>query len=136
MKTGISISQRVDKRAYMREWYKARKEHCQTYAREYRKKTPEKQILMRAKSRAKELNLDFDLDETDIVIPDYCPILNIKLELGGSSRASAPSIDRVDSTKGYVKGNIAIISHRANSLKNNMTIEEIIRMAKWAENVG
>ena len=38
---------------------------------------------------------------------------------------AAASIDRKDSSKGYVKGNVAIISRRANLLKNNATIAEL-----------
>ena len=36
-----------------------------------------------------------------------------------------PSLDRIDGAKGYVKGNVRVISHRANMLKNDATIEEL-----------
>jgi hypothetical protein len=52
--------------------------------------------------------------------------LGLKLEQGnGKSTASSPSLDRIDSSKGYVKGNVRVISHRANLLKNNATVEEL-----------
>lgn len=37
----------------------------------------------------------------------------------------SPSLDRLDSSKGYVKGNVRVISKRANQLKNNATVEEM-----------
>jgi hypothetical protein len=79
-------------------------------------------ILSRAKSRAVLKGREFSIDESDIHIPDLCPILGVPLIEGTEY---APSIDRIDSTKGYVKGNVQIISKRANVLKNNATAEEL-----------
>jgi len=42
-----------------------------------------------------------------------------------------PSLDRWDSTKGYVPGNVFVISYRANTLKNNATYEEIVKVAQY-----
>lgn len=43
----------------------------------------------------------------------------------GDSRDSAPSIDRIIGEFGYVKGNVSVISHRANKLKSDATLEEM-----------
>jgi hypothetical protein len=79
-----------------------------------------------AKRRAKERNLEFSIDSEDIVIPEYCPILGVKLER--SILRQSPSVDRIDSSKGYIKGNVRVISHRANTIKNNSTFEELIKL--------
>lgn len=44
---------------------------------------------------------------------------------------SIPSLDRLDSTRGYVRGNVAVISWRANKLKNSARVEELERIAAW-----
>jgi hypothetical protein len=70
--------------------------------------------------------LDFDIEVSDIVIPTHCPILGIELSWkeGGPRAPWKPSLDRIDSSKGYVKGNVQVISYRANVLKRDMTLEE------------
>ena len=96
------------------------------------KKNPIKWILYSAKSRAKEKNWEFNLEESDIIIPLYCPILGIKLISGGSGKQSfnSPSIDRIDPTKGYIKDNVRIISLRANMMKNDANLQEIQEFCK------
>lgn len=74
------------------------------------------------------LSRDFDIDASDIVIPEFCPVLGIKLNprnRGVGYHPDSPSVDRIDNDKGYVKGNVRIISARANLLKNDATIEEL-----------
>lgn len=88
----------------------------------WNEKSLEYKIWNRAKSRATKRNLEFNIDIEDIKIPDICPVFNIPFESKGNF---TPSIDRIDSSKGYIKGNIQIISTRANILKSNATIEEL-----------
>lgn len=40
------------------------------------------------------------------------------------------SIDRIDNTKGYVKGNVCACTKRVNSLKSNLTPAEIQAIAR------
>ena len=90
-------------------------------------------MLSRAKKRAQEQGVPFTLVPTDLIIPDTCPVLNIKLSFGGgvAERANSPSIDRLVPMLGYVPGNITVISHRANLLKNNSTLDELIQIVEW-----
>lgn len=88
----------------------------------------EKRILARVKSRAKKLTIPFNLEESDISIPDFCPVLGIKLVLlnqGSGYHVDSPSLDRIDPKMGYTKGNVRVISARANLLKNDATAEEL-----------
>jgi hypothetical protein len=80
-----------------------------------------------ARRRAKKKGLEFNIEVKDIYIPRRCPILKVPLIC--STRYS-PSIDRVEPTKGYVKGNIAVISNLANSMKANATRQELLKFSK------
>ena len=101
-----------------------------------RKGTKEWNIYYSAKKRARENGIPFDIDLEDIVIPENCPVFGIKLESGkGKSNliSTSPTIDKFYPELGYVKGNIQIISWRANSLKKDGTPEEWETIAKWCK---
>ena len=84
-----------------------------------------------AKNRAKERGLDFNIEVSDIVIPEVCPILEVPFEFGTKGNYSyTPSLDRIDNSKGYVKGNIMVMSQKANSMKNSATWDEIHKFVK------
>jgi len=84
-------------------------------------------LLNKSKSRVKINNIEWNLKLEDIPeIPKKCPLLNIELKLDNKKTSyNSPSLDRIDNSKGYIKGNIQIISHRANTLKRDSTFEEI-----------
>jgi len=87
--------------------------------------SPEQYLLRRARGNANKLNLPCDLTIDDIVLPACCPILGISLFFSDDKPAdNTPSVDRIDPTKGYMKGNIVVVSWRANRIKNNGTPEE------------
>jgi hypothetical protein len=84
-----------------------------------------------AKKRAANKGIEFNIEIDDIVIPEYCPLLNVKLEYGTKDNyLFTPSLDRIDVTKGYIKGNIAVISNLANSMKNCATTEQLFIFIK------
>ena len=95
-------------------------------------KFPEKCLLKAAKSRAKKNGLPFNIDVTDIVIPEFCPILGIKLVRSTTGwMPDTPSLDKVLPHLGYVKGNVQVISGKANLMKNNATPGELQAFANW-----
>lgn len=90
----------------------------------YSKNNPEWYLYTKAKERAKNKNLEFNIEISDITIPEYCPLLETKLSKGKFKHyQDSPSLDRIDSTKGYIKGNIRVISVRANTMKNSANRE-------------
>jgi hypothetical protein len=102
----------------------------------YRDKDPARYLLLKAARRAASLGVAFNLTAEDVVIPEFCPVLGIKIEWGVGQRASAnrgaPSLDRIIGSLGYIKGNVRIISNRANHLKNNAEPEELMAIAAYA----
>lgn len=71
------------------------------------------------------------------IASDNCPVLEIPLrwEYGHGKGVSdrSPSLDRIDNSKGYVVGNVAIISIRANTLKRDASLSEIKALASYME---
>lgn len=90
-------------------------------------------MFNQARRRARNKNLPFDLDLEFIrsLITSHCPIFNSPLEWSlcrsklKGPLDNSPSLDRIDPLKGYVKGNVWIISQKANRIKNNATHEEL-----------
>ena len=88
-------------------------------------KSRNKYLANLAKRRAKRKGLDCNITYLDITIPERCPLLDILIEDLSENQNLHSSIDRIDNDRGYTKDNIMVISHRANRLKNNATLEEL-----------
>ncbi|MDP9904736.1 hypothetical protein [Arthrobacter bambusae] len=91
-------------------------------------------ILGRARQRAKMRGIEFSITLADIKIPKTCPVLGMPLERNtgeGKAAENSPSLDRTDPTKGYVPGNVQVISYKANCMKNNASIEGLLAFAEW-----
>jgi len=93
---------------------------------------PRRKLLYPARKRAKQKGLECSIGIEDIRIPRSCPILGIELKPnmgagagGGVEYDPAPTLDRIDNSKGYTKDNICVISKKANMLKGEMTIDEV-----------
>lgn len=100
--------------------------------RSYREKHLAQGLVTNAQDRARRLGLPCDITKDDIIIPKTCPVLGIELRIGnGKQHDASPSLDRFIPSLGYVKGNICVISLRANRIKNNATAEELMTVAKW-----
>ena len=93
---------------------------------------PIQRLLYATKCRAKRRCLDFNLEAADLFFPGVCPILGLPLVRGrGKSGPALCSLDRKDNSRGYVKGNVQIISLRANVMKSDATPTELILFATW-----
>ena len=102
------------------------------YNHEYIQRHPERGLFDRAKKRAKAKKLDFNLQVSDIVIPAFCPVLGIPISIGKKTiQPNSPSLDRIIPELGYVKGNVQVISARANAMKNDASRDELLRFAGW-----
>ena len=112
-------------------WARVKKESEKRW-REYR-------WITTAKYRAKKKGIPFDLAIEDVLpLPERCPALGIPLKRnkhGKSGAPNSPSLDRIVPDRGYVKGNIRVISLKANMIKQNGTLAEIRKVADWFESV-
>lgn len=107
---------------------------CGCYDREQKFKhgksqTTEFKIWNGAKFRASHSGLPFNISLEDVVIPVLCPLLSIPLVKGiKEARPDSPSLDRIRPDLGYVKGNVQVISRKANLSKSNLSFEEFERL--------
>lgn len=121
-----------------KEWYLRNKDKPEFKARikrntqNWQEANPEKYMLGQARGRAKLNNIPFDLGVEDIQIPVLCPILGIELKFGeGRAKPYSPTLDRIIPSLGYVKGNVQVISLRANLMKSDANPEELIKFSEW-----
>ena len=88
-------------------------------------------MVTRAKARAIEKGVPFDITADDVEFVEICPLLNIPLNWNHGPRVkNTPSLDRIIPEKGYVKGNIRIISNLANMMKSYASNEELRKFEK------
>lgn len=92
-------------------------------------------------SRCRRLGIPTDFDSNlDMVMylkdifPKKCPVFGKKLVRGvGQSHQWSPSIDRIIPSKGYVRGNLQIISLFANNIKQDATPKQLKQFALWVK---
>ena len=86
----------------------------------------------RKKANARSAGHEWTLQFGHLDWVEYCPILGIRLDyFAEKTQENSPSFDRIDPSKGYVTGNVEIVSWRANRIKNDGTSEEHERIAQY-----
>lgn len=90
-------------------------------------------MLQNARVRARVAEVPFTITVKDIVIPSHCPILGIPLfpKKGKGGGDNSPSLDKIKPERGYVPGNVIVISNRANRLKSDASIRELRDIASF-----
>lgn len=89
-----------------------------------------------AKSRARRLSIEFAIRIDDVVVPTRCPVLGIPIRVKSTIHDESATLDRIDNSKGYLPGNVAVISMRANSIKGNATIAELRKVIRYMKDRG
>jgi hypothetical protein len=150
----MSLKDKEAHNAYMREWRKtpeAKKKARDRYQNnvngakdkrliqeaKYKAENPEKILWKTAKMRAKKQGVPFDITIEDIgKIPSTCPVLGIPMIIGkgvGSQSDNSPTLDKYIPSLGYTKGNVFIISRKANQIKSSATTDEVSLLLKWMQ---
>ena len=120
------------RKEYKKLWRENNPDKVKEGSKRYYENNQEKEMLKRARHRSKKKQIPFDLKEEDIIIPEICPALGISLKIGEEVMCSnSPTLDRIIPEKGYVKGNIIVMSNKANLIKQNATPEEIIAVGEY-----
>lgn len=124
----------------VQEYREKNRESIREKGKEYYRRKLKNRLLNAAKARARKFQMDFDISLDDFVLPAKCPLLGIEMKVNKgrhSVKNDSFSLDRIDSSKGYVKGNVWVISMLANNIKNNATLEDVQKLAenwkKWKE---
>ena len=124
-------------RGYREKSRKEKPERAREYVARSRSKDPVRALLNAARSRSRLYGLDFDITHEDVVMPEKCPILGIPFGpntgRGCGAHSDSPSLDRIDPSKGYVKGNVQVLSRLANTMKSNATREHLLAFSRWIQ---
>jgi hypothetical protein len=134
-----------DRSEYNRRYYEANKERRKQVSRAWAIANPEARraqqmrsyernagmvLVARARRRAEEKGVAFTITKHDIELVTHCPVFGIELDYsagtkGGVRKDNSPSLDRIVPEKGYVPGNVRVISTRANEVKCRATVEDL-----------
>jgi hypothetical protein len=92
----------------------------------------DEKVLSGIRERARKKGLEFNLTLEDVSEYSVCPVFGFELVRGeGKPQFNSPSVDRIDSSRGYTKDNVQILSQLANAMKQNATPEQLVAFAKW-----
>jgi hypothetical protein len=99
--------------------------------------SPWKTMYQTAKRKAMEQSLNFNItpEYLESLYPkdNKCPITRLNFEFGYTNKEkinknNSPSLDRIIPSKGYVIGNVMIISDLMNRMKQDSTYEDIEKL--------
>ena len=125
---GLIVNRQEKAEAYYKKW--GEKESTELYEKKREK-------FRAKKANAVRIGYTWEIDFSDIVWNDVCPILGIPLDYYAHHvQENSPSFDQIDAGLGYVKGNVHIISWRANRIKNNGTAQEHRQIADYLDSIS
>lgn len=126
---GCVECRRLNCREYRKNHGVTHTEYMRKRAVSWRAKNPEAKLWHAAKERAAEKDLEFSIEISDIVIPESCPLLDIPLKNGvGRVTPNSPSLDRISNSRGYVPGNVWVVSNAANTCKGALDAAAILQI--------
>lgn len=117
-----------------REWQIKNKEKALASREKYRRS--KRGIVTTMLCNARKQRRACDISAADIFriwpLDDRCPVLGVPFGFA-PRHPYRPSLDRFDSSLGYTKDNISVISWRANKLKNDATLSELRALVDWMD---
>lgn len=139
--TGLSITCRACKNIWAKERRMADRDYYLTKETKRRHDFPAKTLLIQIKYKCRKFNIPINITAEDIeaVWPkdNKCPIFGTIFEIGkGVVGPKSATVDRFDPNLGYVVGNIHVICHKANGIKNNGSALDVMKVAKWMKRIS
>jgi len=132
---GVQSYCKLCMRRYYKDKYKtdsdfklAANERVRTWRRRNIATDPRWRLLQSIRINAPRRGLEVSIEQDDLYIPRFCPYLEIPIYFDGP-REMWPSVDRMDNTKGYVPGNVEVISYKANLMKSDTPNSMLVRFA-------
>ncbi len=123
----------------VRKYREANRDIIKEKGKEHYRRRLKNRLVNSARARSRSHGYEFDITEADFIIPAFCPLLGIPMVVNkkGSTKENSFSLDRIDSSKGYIKGNVWVISMLANSMKSSASFDQFQTMAenwkKWKD---
>lgn len=90
-------------------------------------------MFIQVKARAKREKIEFAIRLADITFTDQCPIFGFKFERNKNRPMRSASLDRIDNSKGYIRGNVIVVSKLANTIKSCATPAQVRLVADFYE---
>ena len=118
-------------------WVAANRERVRESERRWRGKNPQRYLFLTRRSHALRKGVEFTVTFEQIEWPTHCPVLGIPLryEVGVAGikhgKFNSASLDRFDPSKGYLDGNVRVISWRANRLKADGAVAEFEALIRY-----
>jgi len=116
--------------------YKPTPEKQKEYFQAWERNNPQRAMIQRSRSSARQRRIEHTITESDLVWHTHCPVLGIELcyerDKRTPHRDNYPTLDRWDNKRGYVPGNVFVISWRANRIKWHCSSEELQAVARYA----
>lgn len=121
-----------------KQWAEDNRDRRREQARARHHANPARYLWRSAYDRAERKGIPFSITVEDVLVPEVCPVLGVPFEF---DTPFAPTLDRIKPELGYVPGNVQVISRRANTMKSDASLVELISFARWvlsvtAEEVG
>ena len=131
---------KVCARKHAKIWGKQNREHKKITNEKSHKRDPIRFMYRNLKHSAKQRGIPFTItlqDLREIELPEYCPVFNIKLFWPWDKKAKSNSfsVDRINNDLGYEKGNIVIVSWKANDLKRTSSISDLEKIVNFYKRI-
>lgn len=91
---------------------------------------------IRSRAKAKGIPFDLTAEYLQSIYTDNCPVLGIPFERRSdrnNNSPASPTVDRIVPSLGYIKGNVIIVSRRANNIKSDGKLDDLRAVLNFYE---